>query len=594
MSLRHLHVSDKLTFPPDAQTSSFVVLGGKGMGKTNFGSVFCEELAYSGLRFSYIDPMGVAYGLRHSADGKSPGVELLILGGTHGDIPIEPTGGAVVADLVVDESVSVLIDISRHPDGTMWAITDRIRFVRDYCRQLYKRNGEKRRPLMQFIDEAARFAPQTIRHGEGDLAACMGAVAVLVEEGRNVGVGVCLLTQRSARLNKDVAELADCMVAFRTVGPNSMSAVLDWLGEHVEKPRLKELSVGLRALPRGTALVVSPGWLEFEGVVPMRARQTFDSSATPKPGEKAACTSGPGAKPDLDVYLARMRETVERAKENDPKALKAEVARLRVALQKAMKTTVTTVETKEVPVVPKELVERMVRVDGWFFNFRDAFDRLPSAVKRLTEEFEQMEALMKSEKFTRLRPVPEVKVESGRWSSAAPSFPSDRTRAKDAERRLSPAPDMDVTLSSGERKILTALAQYPAGRTRSQVAILTGYAVSGGGFCNYLSKLRTSGLIAGTDPVKVTTVGLTTLGDFDALPTGTALLKHWLDQLGKAEGSVLVILANNYPGALTKEQVAEATGYSADGGGFNNALSRLRTLELIEGRSELRAAEALF
>jgi hypothetical protein len=34
-------------------------------------------------------------------------------------------------------------------------------------------------------------------------------------------------------------------------------------------------------------------------------------------------------------------------------------------------------------------------------------------------------------------------------------------------------------------------------------------------------------------------------------------------------------------------------GYEANGGGFNNALSRLRTLELIGGRGELRASDDL-
>jgi hypothetical protein len=37
----------------------------------------------------------------------------------------------------------------------------------------------------------------------------------------------------------------------------------------------------------------------------------------------------------------------------------------------------------------------------------------------------------------------------------------------------------DQKLSSGERKILTALVQYPQGHSKVQVAVLTGYAVSG-------------------------------------------------------------------------------------------------------------------
>ena len=39
----------------------------------------------------------------------------------------------------------------------------------------------------------------------------------------------------------------------------------------------------------------------------------------------------------------------------------------------------------------------------------------------------------------------------------------------------------------GERRTLSALAQYPHGRSKAQVAVLTGYAPNGGGFDNYLS-----------------------------------------------------------------------------------------------------------
>src|SRR5207249_2757168 len=125
----------------------------------------------------------------------------------------------------------------------------------------------------------------------------------------------------------------DCMIAFRTVGPNSRRAVLDWLGEHVEKERLKDLDEKVRALPRGAALVVSPGWLEYEGVVPMRARQTFDSSATPKAGKERR-PSGKGAKPNLAKYQQRMAATIEKAKADDPRALKRQIADLTRQLQR--------------------------------------------------------------------------------------------------------------------------------------------------------------------------------------------------------------------------------------------------------------------
>jgi uncharacterized protein len=49
-----------------------------------------------------------------------------------------------------------------------------------------------------------------------------------------------------------------------------------------------------------------------------------------------------------------------------------------------------------------------------------------------------------------------------------------------------------------------------------------------------------------------------------------------------------------YPAALAKEEVAAKAGYEASGGGFNNALGRLRTLQLVRGRGELKASDNLF
>jgi len=99
---------------------------------------------------------------------------------------------------------------------------------------------------------------------------------MVCEEGRNIGIGLTLITQRSARLNKNVAELADLLVSFRVVGPNSIDAITDWMGDHIAKDKHKSVVEELRRLPVGNALVISPGWLQHEGVVPIRMRETFD------------------------------------------------------------------------------------------------------------------------------------------------------------------------------------------------------------------------------------------------------------------------------------------------------------------------------
>jgi hypothetical protein len=155
--------------------------------------------------------------------------------------------------------------------------------------------------------------------------------------------------------------------------------------------------------------------------------------------------------------------------------------------------------------------------------------------------------------------------------------------------------DGPLKLAAGERRILTALAQYPQGRSKVQVAVFTGYSASGGGFNNYLGALRSRGLIErDADRLMITEAGIQALGSWEPLPAGGALIDHWRNRLGKAERLILEALTEVYPDALTKEEVAAKAGYEPNGGGFNNALGRLRTLELVQGRGELRASNNLF
>jgi hypothetical protein len=130
----------------------------------------------------------------------------------------------------------------------------------------------------------------------------------------------------------------------------------------------------------------------------------------------------------------------------------------------------------------------------------------------------------------------------GRFHLGAPPQPKPKFEAK-----RQPAPSTQnghatggAKLAKAERLALTALAQYPQGRSKNQVAILTGYAVNGGGFNNAISALRTNGFITGGgDNLEITQEGLAALGSYDPLPSGQALLDHWMRQLSKAERAAL-------------------------------------------------------
>jgi hypothetical protein len=156
-------------------------------------------------------------------------------------------------------------------------------------------------------------------------------------------------------------------------------------------------------------------------------------------------------------------------------------------------------------------------------------------------------------------------------------------------------------LAAGERKILAALFQYAGGRTRVQLAILTGYTHSGGTFSNYLGHLASLQLIDRQGKGKSMRCTLTPSGDelariegFEPLPTGRVLLEYWYGKLDAGPRRVLSELIRAYPEPVRREALADRCKYEATGGAFSNALGRLRTLELIEGeRHGLRVSSKL-
>src|SRR6266508_759394 len=178
-----LRIAENLELQRDAITQTFAILAKRGVGKTYTASVLVEELVKAGLHAVVVDPIGVWWGLRTSADGKRPGLPIVILGGDHGDVPLELTAGQVIADLIVDERISAVLDLAHLRKG------EQVRFMTDFAEQLYHRN---RQPLQLVLDEADAFAPQRPQRGQERM---LGAIEDLVRRGRARGIGVTLVTQ---------------------------------------------------------------------------------------------------------------------------------------------------------------------------------------------------------------------------------------------------------------------------------------------------------------------------------------------------------------------------------------------------------------
>ncbi|HEV3262410.1 MAG TPA: helicase HerA-like domain-containing protein [Gemmataceae bacterium] len=272
--MTRLHIADDFSLPAEAVTQTFAILAKRGVGKTYTAAVMVEEMLKAGLHTVVVDPVGVWWGLRSSADGRHDGLPITVLGGDCGDQPLDADLGEAIADLVAAHDLSVVLDLSHFRKG------EQVRFMTDFAERLYHQN---RAPLHLVLDEADAFAPQRPQRGQERL---LGATEDLVRRGRARGLGVTLVTQRAAVLNKDVLTQAEVLVALRTIAPQDRQAMDAWVKVHGTRTQRAEFLRSLPALPVGTAWFWSPGWLNTFRRVRVRRRETFDSSATPALGQK--------------------------------------------------------------------------------------------------------------------------------------------------------------------------------------------------------------------------------------------------------------------------------------------------------------------
>lgn len=325
MNALHLGTStagEIVSLPLDALTTMIAIIGRRGSGKTTTALVLAEEYIKAGLPVVLLDPLGVHYGLRSSADGERPGLPVTILGGAHGDVPIETTAGALVADLVVEQPGAYIIDFSGFESRSAEK-----RFATDFAERLYRAKNKDKSAMGLIVDEADTFAPQQAKGEERML----GAFEAIARRGRVRGLGMVAITQRPAVLNKNVLSQTELMIAHQLTAPQDRDAVRAWAEGNATQEQASLFLKSLASLQVGEAWLWSPAWLEIFERIQVRRRETFDSSATPKAGE-VRVEPRVLAAVDLEALRTRMAETLERAVADDPKGLRAEVVRLRQQL----------------------------------------------------------------------------------------------------------------------------------------------------------------------------------------------------------------------------------------------------------------------
>lgn len=622
-----IRLSDDLAMPLDAITHTFGIFGQKGSGKSTTATVMVEQLVAAGGRALVFDPTGVWWGL--TREGSGPGLPGVVLGGEHADAPLQPLSGALVAEFVLNSAYPlVVLDMKLLRKG------QRQQLAMEILEALYHDNRE---PLMVVLDESPQFAPQMMR-GKGEDAVVprlLGAVEDVVSLGRSRGLGATLIAQRFAMVNTNVREQVGTVVGHRIMGTNDRKALKGWIEAQADPEREREVMEKIAKLPDGSALVWSPAFLDYFGVVAMDNATTFDSRATPKIGQRVK-RPGKRAAVDLDTLTERMQSVIEEAQANDPKLLKkrladaeavarkqaenidayeAEADRLRKELADRPPETVTV----DVPVISAEHVLELVTAVNML---RTAANPIAEALTKLVEQPHNVGKTMlrgpqarpadpprqstKSQLQTREAALAQADGDtdgstlnsgSSRTGRAEAHAGSDRTARPGPEA----APERGATggassLTGPEQRVLNAIFWYEAlgimQPTRIMVGFIAGYRVTkkgGGTFSNILSALRNTDVplieYPTTGVVALTNEGRLLADDPLIVRTNEGIQSAVMERLDNPEQRVLAILIDVYPNAVSRIDLGTAAGYTvtAKGGGtFSNILSRLRTLGLID------------
>lgn len=252
-----------IQIPINAATKTFAILAKRGAGKTYTGAVMAEEFAKNSIPFVVFDPIDVWWGLRLAANGKDKGLPVVVFGVQHEDILLDREMGRKIAQAVVKDNVSCVINTFGLPKAAQRHL------IAEFADELLNINNT---PRHIFIEEAHEFLPQRVF---GGLGVVFNAVSNLVVMGRNRGIGVTLINQRAATINKDVLTQLDTLLAFQNTSPQDRKALADWVEYHSAEGDFDKFMQSLPSLPKGEGWIWSPEFLGIFERIKIRKRETF-------------------------------------------------------------------------------------------------------------------------------------------------------------------------------------------------------------------------------------------------------------------------------------------------------------------------------
>jgi uncharacterized protein len=274
------------------------------------------------------------------------------------------------------------------------------------------------------------------------------------------------------------------------VSSQDRDAIGAWVEGSADKQQWREIWASLPTMQRGQGVV----WAPARGIlstVKFPEKHTFDSSRTPTRGEsKRTANLMPINLDKLQERLAIVKAEVDA---NDPKALRAEVARLKAELAK---------QPASAPGVDAAAIAAAEQ-RGYLRGFEEAknqgtvaFEGLKAMVRSTMQSFAtSFDGNVRGETIEF-----EVALQQpGAPVSIQTPAPTRQPVVPMAARPSSPATNGDGNLPGPQQRILNSLATWAQmgehQPNNAQVAWLAGYSPSSTSYTNPRSALKTAGLI---------------------------------------------------------------------------------------------------
>jgi len=571
---------------PDAALSQHIAIVGKtGSGKTSTAKLAVEQVAGAGARVCVLDPIKSDWwGITSSADGKRPGLPFHILGGPHGHVPLHESAGKAIGELVATGALPLsIIDMALFEPG------GHAKFFVDFARTLLRKT---RGVVYLVIEESHLFAPKE-RSGIGNENMAIHYAKLIATAGRSKGIRMMVLTQRTQALHNALLGSCDTLIAQRFTAPADQEPIVKWLKANVSKEVREQVERSLSSLPTGQGWICSGEAGLFERVAFPRIK-TYDNTATPTgDGSDHKVATAPI---DLERLRAIMGDAVQQAEAEDPRVLRAELAKVRKELASALK------NSGAGGIAEAEAQRRVMAAVA---AEREASKR---ELEKVTKPLAQirdlaMQALGTGFAAMTREPVAAAPApEPPRQPAAAPGLAriiSSLSGGRSAPRSAVPASD---GISAPQQRILDALAWFEAigvpDPRRSPLGAVAGSSPKSSGFEKNLSTLRTGGRIDYPDRGRVvlTDAGRAAANRPSIQPTEDALHEAIYRMVSGPQSILLRVLVALRGKPIGRDELAQRAGVSPASSGFEKNISTLRSFELIDypERGQVMAMDILF